>query len=723
MSPDTQIEKITRLNNFQKEGLKKLGLNTVKDLLFYLPTRYEKPGDIKLLSELTENQTATVFVKVKSVKTKKGWKSKVPMAEAVVKDDTGTMKVVWFNQAYMAKKISADIFVELQGTVSKDKNGHLYMTNPLVRETSELQIATTESLFSQNNLSMKPIYPETKGVSSLWISQMIKKILQNNGHLQIKEPIPEEILKKYNLPPLKDALIFIHSPRKEKDALVAQKRFAFEEIFFIQLHRQKSKKEYQQNPAFLIGDGQNKIKEFVASLGFALTIAQRNAIDQILKDLENDKPMTRLLEGDVGSGKTAVAGAIAYATVTTRPNGRDFGHLEVAYMAPTEILAKQHFQSFIKYFEKLPINIGLITGKTCYKFPSKTDPTKPTKISKNQLLKLVANGEIPFVVGTHALIADKVKFRNLALVIIDEQHRFGIKQRLKLADKKSTESHLIVPHLLSMTATPIPRTLALTIYGDLDLSVIDQMPSGRKPIKTKVVLPAQRKDVYEHIKQELGLGRQAYIICPRIDEPDPQKEKALNARSAVAEAKRLELEIFQNQTIGVVHGKLKPKEKDAVMNLFLNGEIDILVATSVIEVGVNVPNATTIVIEGAERFGLAQLHQLRGRVLRSNNQAYCYLFTESRSQKTFDRLRALITAKNGFELAELDLMLRGPGELGGKKQWGLTDLAMEAIKNIKMVEVARIEAGNILENDPQLKNHPQLLSEIVKREGSKIHME
>jgi ATP-dependent DNA helicase RecG len=331
-------------------------------------------------------------------------------------------------------------------------------------------------------------------------------------------------------------------------------------------------------------------------------------------------------------------------------------------------------------------------------------------------LKWVANGEIPILIGTHSLIQESVKFKHLGYVIIDEQHRFGTIQRQRLARKNEQ-----MPHLLSMTATPIPRTLALTIYGDLDLSLLDQMPVGRKPIDTQIIPPTKRSETYEKIRAEIKAGRQAYVICPRIDEPDPSKEMALNAKSVTEEAKRLKKEVFPEYEIGIIHGKMKPADKDDVMEAFAAGQIHILVATSVIEVGVNVPNATVIVIEGAERFGLSQLHQLRGRVIRSNHQAYCYVFSDTKSKTSIDRLKALKTAKNGFELAEHDLQLRGTGELYGRKQWGVSDLAMEALKNIKMVEAARAEARRLLEEDPELTPYPIL--RIKAAEEDSIHFE
>lgn len=467
----------------------------------------------------------------------------------------------------------------------------------------------------------------------------------------------------------------------------------------------------------MIDPRKDQLEDFMARFPFPLTGAQKKSIDTILNDFKSGHPMSRLLEGDVGSGKTAVAAAATYAAITTRPKGQTFGNLEVAYMAPTEILAQQHFESFIQYFTHTGISVGLITGSGCRKFPSKVDPRGWTNISRSQLLKWVANGEIPILIGTHALITKSVKFKHLAFVIIDEQHRFGTAQRQKLAEK-----HEAAPHLLSMTATPIPRTLTLTLYGDLDLSLLDEMPAGRKPIITEIVLPTKRDETYEKVRKELVAGRQTYVICPRIDEPDPNKEGTLNARSVTEEAKRLKCDVFQDYSIDILHSKMTPIEKEKVMNKFKEGVTDILVATSVVEVGVSVANATVIIIEGGERFGLAQLHQLRGRVLRGNHQAYCFVFSESNSTKSNERLGALKKASNGFELAEYDLQQRGSGVLYSGKQWGVSDLAMEAIQNMKMVEAARNEAKRIIAEDFTLASYPTLI-ERMETQTENIHFE
>ena len=707
MHPDDLLARHLRLNLMQTRALERLNLATVRDLLVYFPNRYGQNLPVKTIAELVVGDQVTVYGQVIDSKISKAWKKRIPLGEITIEDQTGKIKAVWFHQAFLAKKVAIGLPARLQGKVTERK-GVLYLANPEIERANAL--GGGDSLFGQEvdpTAYFLPIYPEVRGLSSSWFHHNIQKLLKSGVQEELPNIIPSEIIKKYNLPTLATALIWIHSPKTEKNATAARKRFAFQEIFLIQLSRWLAKIEYAKHSAFQVMADKKEVETFIKRFPFQATAAQERAVKQILSDLGADRPMTRLLEGDVGSGKTAVAATTAFAVVKA--------NFEVAYMAPTEILARQHFESFIRYFRHLPgVQVGLLTGSECRKFPSKLDPSGYTNISRSQLLKWVANGEIPIVVGTHSLIQKTVKFKNLAYVIIDEQHRFGVMQRAELTRKDRVR----VPHLLSMTATPIPRTLALTIYGDLDLTLLDEMPAGRKPIITEIVTEDKRAKAYEHIRQELKAGRQAYIICPRIDEPDPTKALALVTKSAKTEQKRLQDNIFPEFTVGLVHSKLKPKDKEEVMAEFATDKINILVATSVVEVGVNVPNATIIVIEGAERFGLSQLHQLRGRVWRSNHQAYCYLFTTSHPP----RLKALQTARNGFELAELDLGLRGAGSLAGGKQWGLSDVGMEAIKNLKMVEAARAEAQTLLKTDPDLKNFPLLLAKLshVKQE---IHFE
>jgi len=698
-----------RILPIQASALKRLGIISVRDLLYHFPARYGDTAQVTSISNLRKGDTAVIFGRISGLKTSRAFRKKIPMAEAVVEDETGKIKIVWFYQAYLAKMIMEDSNVRVEGKVP-ERNGELYFSNP--------RIENAPDLFTQTKAhSLYPVYPETRGITSNWIYHKIQSIFASGILSEIQDPVPEFILKTYKLPDLKTSLIYIHTPKKEAHAQIARKRFAFEEIFLIQLERQKARHLFKENNAFVIEKSEEEIEQFVQRFPFTITSAQRRAIEHILADFKNGHPMSRLLEGDVGSGKTAVAAVAVYATATSKPKGQNFGTLQSAYMAPTEILAQQHFESFIKYFSHLPINVALITGSGCRKFPSKVHPDGWTNISRTQLLKWVASGEIAVLLGTHALIQKSVTFKNLALVIIDEQHRFGTTQRQKLAKKDGK-----TPHLLSMAATPIPRTLALTLYGDLDLSLLDEMPAGRKKIITEIITPEKRKAAYEEIRRELKAGRQLYVICPRIDEPDPTKELAIQTKSVKEEAKRLKKEVFPEYEIGILHSKMKPAEKERVMLDFKDKKIDILVATSVVEVGVNVENASLIVIEGAERFGLAQLHQLRGRVIRSTHQAYAYIFTESKSEKSRDRIKALVTAQNGFELAEFDLAQRGAGELSGAKQWGISDLGMEAIKNIKMVEAARAEATKIIENDPALSKFP-LLKERLEFTTTKIHFE
>jgi ATP-dependent DNA helicase RecG len=707
MDINFSIEENFRLTDRQKRGLRKLGLKTTRDLLFYFPSRYESFSERKNIIDLQEGDKTTIYGKIADLKMEKSWQRKMPLSHAVISDFTGTINAVWFYQPYVANILRIGDKVALTGKIGRNKTG-LYIANPSYEKISSYEALGEGAAFLA-------IYPETTGVTSRWLRFAIQKILKTTAEFPA-DPVPPEILNQYHLPSLKSSLIFIHTPQKLNDAEVARKRFSFEEVFFIQLSRLKQRAEHKKKHSFDIKVSKKDLNNFLSIFPFELTSAQKKAVSHIIDDLQKNRPMSRLLEGDVGSGKTAVAVVTTYAVVN---NG-----FQVAYMAPTEILTQQHFQSFINYFSQLRLTtkIGLITSSECKKFPSKVSPREATHISKAQLLKWVANGEIPILIGTHSLIQNKVKFKNLALVIIDEQHRFGTRQRARLVRQPATLTEQrgrleqTVPHLLSMTATPIPRTLALTIYSDLDLSLLDEMPPGRQKIITKIIEPSQRNNAYGQIRQEIKNGRQAYVICPLIE------SGKIEVKNVTDEAKRLQKDIFPEFKIGLLHGKMLPKEKEKILDEFRKNKIQILVSTSVIEVGIDVPNATMIVIEGADRFGLAQLHQLRGRVMRSTYQSYCFVFTDSKSQKTKERLNALIMAKNGFELAEYDLQFRGPGELGGGKQWGISDIGMEALKNIKMVEASRIESQKILENDPDLKKYPLIL-EKIKSQKNNIHFE
>lgn len=732
MKLEDKIELHFRIDINQKKALNTLGIKTLRDLLYHFPTRYSDISEVRNINTLTDGENVTILGKLTDLKTKKGFKSKIPMGEARLSDLTGSINIIWFHQPYLAKMLKEGSTVRVTGKVTESKTYGLTLTNPEINKEDILPIDIHDSLFNNKEAEVQfgfPIYSESRGITSKWFYHAIQKILKDDCVKNITDYIPVEILNTYKLPALHTALFWVHMPQKKEHAEIARKRFAFEEVFFIQLARQQERKKYEENFSYKLKIPHKDIGDFVSRFPFTPTKAQNDAINTILEDFVKDKPMSRLIEGDVGSGKTFVAATVAYAVIKNRPlkeNGesQNFGNLQVAYMAPTEVLATQLFENFIKYFEHTGISIALMTSSGCRKFPSKSARWENgsqikdwTPIAKNQLLKWIKNGEIPIVIGTHSLISKSVEFKNLGLVIIDEQHRFGTNQRMKLAKK---EGH--VPHYLSMTATPIPRTLALTIYGDLDLTIIDQMPEGRKQVITEIVSENKREKAYEEIKKELEAGRQLYVICPKIADGDDDEKIKLDVKSVTTEAKRLKKDIFPNYNIEIMHSKMTKEKKEKVMRDFAEKKIDILVSTSVIEVGVNVPNATMIIIEGAERFGLAQLHQLRGRVIRSNHQSYCYLFADAKSDKTIDRLKALTKAASGFELAELDLQLRGAGLLSGDKQWGITDLGMEAIKNIKMVEAARTEALKIIANDIELKSFP-LLSKTLTEKNLKLHFE
>ena len=778
---NTPISKINRLSKEHAIALKKLNLETIRDLLFYFPARYMDERENSSIQNLAKGAKVILYGEISNLKIKRSFRGHVPMCEAKFVDMSGSIKLVWFHQAYIAKMYGENEFVKVSGTVS-EKDGQYSIMNPGIEKASRDHIFFENSILENikppqtdySQLPLKegeqnpsfeiiPIYRETKGITSNYIYTLIKKIILEYKILeQIKheDPIPKSVLENFHLPTIDKALLYLHIPKGkskeegEKQILGARKRFSFEEIFYIQILKQIERQKAKECLAYNINSGKvvvdSLLKELKTKFNLTLTNAQINAINTISKDLERDEPMSRLLEGDVGSGKTLVAEIVAYLVTHNLNRDKDTDRkLQVAYMAPTEILATQHFESFCSFFKGSGLEIGLLTSKTCKKFPSKSNPNKPTDISKPQLKKWIATGDISILIGTHSLISESVAFQNLALAIIDEQHRFGVKQRAALANKKSSSTTIIpandiknltnkkqkivnkkekLPHLLSMTATPIPRTLALTIFGDLDLVILDELPKGRKPIETFIETEINREKVYRDLKKEIEAGYQAYVITPRIselDEEEMQKARSLKLRSTASELKNLE-EFFNekekmNINIQAIHSKLKKEEKEEIMQDFASGKIKILVSTSLVEVGVNVPNASRMIIEGAERFGLAQLHQLRGRIGRGERESVCYLFTNSDGEVTAERLSALKKAKNGFELAELDLNQRGIGSLMSGKQWGVSDLAMEAIKNLKLVEAAREEAKKIVNEDKDLKNHPQLSKILLDKE--KAHME
>lgn len=711
MHPADDLELHFRLIPAQKAALRRLGIRTIGNLLRHFPSRHESLGSSGEARHLAPGSKVTLFGTFSKLKAKKLWKSRRNATEGWFEDATGKVRVMWFNQPYMASYVREGNFVKMSGTVGGSAE-RPYIANPEVEEVplSEAGLFKTgknEAAVEEQGLF--PVYPESRGVTSKWFFHALKRVFEQRVHENLEDPVPADIRERYHLPDIARALLWMHVPEKLPQVEVARKRFAFEEIFSLQIARAQERRENDSLSSFPIHDGALYANRFLDSLPFAATRAQKRAVADILGDFEKPHPMARLLEGDVGSGKTAVAAAVSYAVVHARPPGRNSGTLQVAYMAPTEILAGQHFESFIEYFKDLPVNIALITGSGCKKFPSKVTRGKATDISRSQLLKWVAGGEIAMIVGTHALIQKALKFQHLALCIVDEQHRFGTAQRRALAKKGDA-----APHFLSMTATPIPRTLALTLYGDLDLSILDELPAGRVKVETEIVKSESRRGAYETIRTALAAGRQAYVICPRIEEPDPANWNALQAKSVKAEAKRLAAEVFPEYRIGILHGAMKTDEKDEVMEEFARGDIHVLVATSVVEVGINVPNATHMIIEGAERFGLSQLHQLRGRIQRSSHPPRCFLFPETAGAIALKRLRALVKSSDGFELAEADLEARGAGDLYGKKQWGMSDLGMEALQNVKLIRAAREEAAALVAKDPTLAGYPALQARVAE---------
>lgn len=680
--------------------LHKLKIQTVWDLLFHFPFRYDDFSNIKELADVAVGEMATVRVVLKKITATRAWKKRMFIAEATLEDESGTARAVWFNQPYLAKTFRVGEELSISGKLTESRRGP-YFANPAYERlsTREVEIHTA---------GLVPVYPETSGITSRWIRFLAHQALPLLK--SIKDPFPETLLKKYKLPPLAKSLSKIHFPEVLADAEEARRRFAFEDIFLIQLRVLRDRQKLETLAAPEIPLNIELIKTFVASLPFALTNAQRKAAWEIVNDLARTRPMNRLLEGDVGSGKTVVAALAALNAVS-----RGF---QVAYLAPTEILALQHFSTFKNLLSGSDVALGLLS-RSQKKLHSPFGVT-----DKANLVKLAADGDVSILIGTHAIVQEKMRFKNLGLIIVDEQHRFGVSQRAHL----QRQAKRLVPHFLSMTATPIPRTLALTVYGDLDVTILDQYPKGRKPTITKIVPEEERKKAYQFIREEVRRGRQIFVICPRIeiaghDEmPHTRQELYREEIKAVkSEYEKLKKEIFPDLKIAMLHGKMKPQEKEIAMREFKDKKFDILVSTSVIEVGVDVPNATIMLIDGAEKFGLAQIHQFRGRVGRGEHQSYCFLMTSSGAGESA-RLRAVVTARNGFELAEKDLEIRGPGDFFGTKQSGIQPFAYKAFTDMRLIQTAREAAQEILEKDPALEKNPELKKRLEAFEAA-VHFE
>ncbi len=747
---------LAKISNIQARfipKLKRLGIETVRDLLYHFPVRYEDFSQIYKIGELIPNQEATVQGEVAEVSGRGAWRRHLYIVEALISDDSGSIRAVWFNQPYIKNILAPGRRANFSGKISVDNKGVLYLSNP----TYEL-VKEHERYHAIHTGRIVPIYPETRGLTSKGIRYLIEPLL-NEVHAE--EPIPDEIRVSEGFPEINGGLRTIHFPRDIADALAAKKRFAFENLLLLQLRNIRERAALARERAPAIPAEIPRVKEDMAALPFALTNSQKRALWEILQDIAKPHPMNRLLQGDVGSGKTVLAVLAALAAARAG--------FQTAFMAPTEILARQHYRTFTALFPGFGGGAALLTGSEAR---ASYGHGMETEMGKMKLKRDIGNGKIVIAFGTHALIARSrsqgakggLVFPNLALVVVDEQHRFGVRQRAALLGGNRDS---IIPHFLSMSATPIPRTLSLTVFGDLDLSLITELPKNRKLIITKIVAPENRQKAYGFIRGEVRKGRQVFVICPRIETTNNHEFRQLadtnstNIREirgsirdiSVAEMKnvteeyeKLSKKIFPDLRVAMLHGRMpasvktptdakalvgksagklahggKPT-KEKVMGDFADGKIDILVATSVVEVGVDVPNASLMMIEGAERFGLAQLYQFRGRVGRGAHQSYCFLFTEAKGAAATERLRAVEKAKNGFELAERDLALRGPGEFMGKMQSGMPDIAMKAIQNPELVKRAREAAVAILERDPTLAAHP-VLSARLETFASHTHRE
>ncbi len=695
---NTPLKNIPRILPKYQKILAKLGLLTVSDLLFYFPFRYDDFSKIVTPSEKYLDQLITVEGLVKKTKNFRAWRKKMSITDIIIQDKNNLpLKATWFNQPFILENLKEGTFVRLSGKLIQ-KGETFQMLNP-AWEKATREVTNTGCLV--------PVYKETVGISSRWIRWQVKTLLP----LAQKMPdiIDAEILTKYHLYDIYTTLCQLHFPENREKLIRAQKRIAFEEMFLAQIKALQTKQAWKKKKAFQINFNKKLVKHFVDNLPFKLTNAQKKTSFEIIKDLEKPQPMNRLLNGDVGSGKTVVA---SIATLQTLSAG-----YQVALMAPTEILAQQHFTSFCGLFKETDFTIALLTN--AYQWITHKKTTK-TSIPRQQLLTKNKTGKIDLLIGTHALIQKDVQFRNLALIIIDEQHRFGVAQRAFLQNRtmllKNKKESPAIPHLLTMTATPIPRTLSIAYFGSLDLSILDEMPKNRRPVITRLVLPGKEEKVYTFIRSEINKGRQAFIVLPLIEES--ASESMLAVKAATSEYEKMSQEIFPEFKIGLLHGKLKASEKEQLMRDFQNKKISILVATSVIEVGIDIPNATIMIIENAERFGLSQLHQFRGRIGRGTHQSYCFLFSQSNHQ----RLKALVKTTDGFKIAEKDLALRGPGHFFGTLQSGSPDIAMKNLTNLKLIQLARLEAKQLLEKDPQLKKHFFLQKALTKL-TQKIHLE
>lgn len=666
MNFETPLEAVKGVGPKTAEQLRLAGLNTICDLLTFLPRKYEDFSKITSIANVRPGKT-TIKARCEKIETKRVRRG-LQITTATLTDKTGKLQAVWFNQPYRTSQLGGGDEFYFSGEFEFSYNRY-QLINPSAEKVSDTPVSTDRIV---------PIYRAIKGLKS----QMVRKILVELKPLIVMHPetLPEDIVRKEKLMSYADAIHALHFPKTIEEVERARERLAFEELFALLLAAWLNKRANMQLIGWEIPFDKDAVRKFVAQLPFKLTDAQRRAAWEIIKDFERPVPMNRLLQGDVGSGKTVVAGLAARQAAS--------GGFQSAIMAPTEILASQHAETLSNLLEPLGVTVGLLTGSLKGK-------------ARSILYEKIADGSVDVVVGTHALIQEKVQFHRLGFVVIDEQHRFGVAQRQELLTKSER-----MPHLLAMTATPIPRSLALTLYGELDISILNERPKGRKPIITKIWSPNSRSQLYNLIEEQLAAGRQAYVICTLIDD-----NPLLEQKSVQEEYKKLRIGPFKHRQIGLLHGKMKPAEKEAVMADFATGKTDILVSTTVVEVGVDVPNATVILIENADRFGLAQLHQLRGRVGRSEHQSYCYLMMSDSSAPT-RRLREIEKSNDGFYLAEVDLELRGPGEIYGYAQHGELNLQIATLGDAKLIARAQRAAQVFVEKGYDLVQYKQLAQQV-----------
>lgn len=641
--------------------LEKLGIINFEDFLYHIPARYDDFSLISKINKVQPGEVVTIKGTVSEINNEftKNFKR---LQKAEIADETGTIEVVWFNQPYLTKVIHSQDKIALSGKID-------WFLRRLVLQSPEYEIINDFPMIHTGRLV--PVYPETKGITSKWLRRQTYKLIYENKE-QFVEYLPDSTIVEHSLMKFSDAIEQIHFPKTPFNATRSRQRLSFDELFLLQLSSMDRKYNWNKNLVsnpFNTDKYRNKISEFLNKLPFNLTGAQKRVVEEIFNDLARTKPMNRLLEGDVGSGKTVVSAIAMYLGFL---NG-----FQSVLMAPTEILAQQHYKTILQLLEPFKIKVGLVTG------------------SQKRKIK-----DCDVMVGTHAVLSKGINFDKLGLVVIDEQQRFGVEQRALIRSKGKN------PHLLTMTATPIPRTIALTLYGDLDLSILDEMPHGRKQIKTWLVPAEKREKAYTWIEKQIKETKsQVFIVCPFIEESETMQ----TVKAANREFENLKTNVFKNLKLGLLHGRMKAKEKEEVLNKFRNGKIDILVATPVVEVGIDIPNATIIVIEASERFGLAQLHQLRGRVGRGDKQSYCLLFSESLNIQTLERLKAMEKHNIGAELAELDLELRGPGEIYGTAQHGRKMLKIASFSDFDLIQKVRKEAEKIF---PEIQKYPKLLEKL-----------